>query len=257
MALRLSLVSALSSRLLLASYAPMLSAAAAQGLAVADPAAAALEQLRSAGQARAELAREESAWALDRSRLLALVEATAAETALLEREAGAAEAIHEGARARLAALGSGSDLEAVRSRLGEAGSTLSSTLAAVARGLPPGAVPAVGEAAGEGRFDAVVRALEAAEGAASGVAVEVVTGDRDGRPQAVKMLRVAGAAAWWVALDGSAAGLVESDAGVVRLIAAEADQALAIASALAQAEGRQPPAVALLPLSPSTGGGQP
>lgn len=222
-----------------------------------DPAAAALEQLRAAGQTRTDLAREESAWTLERSRLLALIEATAAETARLEREAGSAEAVRDAARTRLSALGSGSDLEAVRNRLGEAGTVLSSTLAVVARGLPPGAVPALGEASGEGRFDAVVRALEAAERAAGSVAVEVVTGDRDGRPQAVKMLRIAGAAAWWVALDGSAAGVVEIHDGAVRLRAADADEAAAIAGALAQAEGRQPPAVVLLPLPLATAGGQP
>lgn len=234
-------------------------AAAADSLPTPDPATAVLEQLRAADRARTDLATTESAWALERSRLLALVEATAAETGRLERDAGAAETARDAARTRLAALGNSSDLDLVRTRLAEAGTRSAEALAAIARTLPPGIIPTPADASGENPFDAAVRALEVAERAATGISVEVVTGERNGTPQAVKMLRVAGAAAWWVALDGRAAGLVAVHQGQVRLIPVDEPQALAIADALAQVEGRHAPTIAVLPALPesTSAGGQP
>ena len=228
-----------------------------------DPAATALEQLRAANQARSDLAKEEAAWAMESARLKALSAATSAETTRLERDATAAVTVRDNARARLAALGSSSDLDAVRTRLAESGAKLTTALAAVARDLPPGAVPTPSEAVGDGVFDAVVHALEAAEHSANSLAVEIVSGERSAsgstpaQRQAVKMLRVAGAAAWWVALDGSAAGTVRIQDGTVHLDAVPEAQSQAIALALAQVEGRSQAGIALLPAPASTTGAQP
>jgi len=233
--------------------APLASARGAEPPAP-GPAAAALEQLRAANQARGEEARELAAWTLERQRLEALVDATRAETARLEREADQADAARDAARTRLAALGAGSDLEALRARLAEAAARVGADLTALAARMPPGVVPAVADAADGDAFDAAVRALEGAERAASAVAVDVVTGTRDGRtdaPEAVKVLRVAGAAAWWVSLDGAAAGTLSVRAGAVTLHAVADDAArAAIIAALAQAEGRAQPSIALLVAPP-------
>ena len=211
-----------------------------------DSATAALEQIRTANQVRREIAREAAAWTQERQRLEALIAATKADTARSERDALAAENARDAARQRVAALAGSSDLEALRARLAQAGVRWNAVLAQLAATLPPGVVPQA--RAEDDAFDAGVKALDAAERAAGGVAVEVVTGTRDGQPAAVKMLRIAGAAAWWVALDGSAAGTVTVKNGALELqVVPGESERLAIAAALAQAEGRSGPTVVLLP----------
>ena len=213
---------------------------------VVDPATAALDQVRAANQVRREIAREAAAWTQERQRLEALIAATTADTARSERDALAAENARDAARQRVAALAGSSDLEALRARLAQAGVRWNAVLAQLAATLPPGVVPQA--RAEDDAFDGAVKALDAAERAAGGVAVEVVTGIRDGQPAAVKMLRIAGAAAWWVALDGSAAGTVTMKSGGLELQAVPGEpERLAIAAALAQAEGRSGPSVVLLP----------
>jgi hypothetical protein len=112
----------------------------AVALAAADPAAAVLDELRAANRARADLAREEAAWTAERQRLEALIAATAAETARVEREAAAAETRREAARSALAALGTASDLEGLRARLAEAAAAAADRLRPLAAGVPPGVV---------------------------------------------------------------------------------------------------------------------
>jgi hypothetical protein len=224
--------------------------------AAADPAPTPsqvmLAALAGADTARSELARDEAAWALERARLAALIAATIADTERLKREAEAAEGRRDHAAAKLAAAGSGTDLDAVRQVLAAGGDTAGTALARISAAQLPGTVPAVAEAAGADRFDAVVRALESAERAAGTVSVEIISGVRAGSALAVRVLRIAGAAAWWVALDGSAAGTVVLRDGVVVLEDAAPEDALRIGAALAQAEGRQPPSLLLLP-APASG----
>jgi hypothetical protein len=243
--------------LILLALDALRSTAATAEAAPVDPASVVLEHLHAANQARSDWAKEEAAWNLERQRLQALLEATRIDTAHVEHEASRAEAARDAARTRLASLGSRNDLDAVRSQLTEAGDHLSTRLAALAATLPPGVIPAVSGTGDEGTFDAAVRALEAAERSAGVLMVDVVTGQRNGMPEAVKMLRVGGAAAWWVSLDGTAAGIVRIDAGKVILLAAPDEVGRnAIMTALAQAEGRSPPAVILLP-APAPAGGAP
>ena len=199
-------------------------AAAADVPSAPAASAAALEQLRAANVARAELAREEAAWKTERERLHAAIAATRAEVARLERDAAESEVQRDAARSKLAAIGATSDLDTLRTRLGEAGVELRSALASLAATVPPGviALPA-DDLAGEALFDASVRALDAAERAAGTLGVEVVSGTREGQSEAVKLLRVAGAAAWWVSLDGKAAGSARVAGGRLVLDAAGDD----------------------------------
>ena len=215
----------------------------------AEAANSALEHLRAANVARAELAREEFVWRSERQRLLAAIAATRAEQARLAHETAEIQSQTEHMRAQLDALNAASELDALRLRLSEASAQLNTALTALARTLPPGTVgvPAA-DLSGEAAFDAVIRALDASERAASAVAVEVVSGTRDGRSEAVKLLRIAGAVAWWVALDGSAAGNARMIDGKLQLeISADERSRLDIALVLAQAEGRAQPTIVLLP----------
>jgi hypothetical protein len=217
-------------------------------------ATSALENLRAANVARADLATAENAWRLERERLQAVIAATRAEATRLERDATAAETRRDQATAEIATLNATDELDALRRRLGDAAVRLRSALASLARTMPPGtiAIPTE-EGPGDVAFDAAIRALDATERAANSVAVEVVSGTRAGQPEAVKLLRVAGAAAWWVSLDGTAAGTAQQSDGVLQLTAA-ADEPTrqAITRALAQAEGRSQPTIVVLPTPAAT-----
>ena len=239
---------------LAAALLAVLSVEACLSAAETTEAAAIIEQLRAANQARAALASEESTWKQERDRLHAALVATRAELARLERDATAAESARDSARTKLAALNTASDLDTVRERLGQAGIRLTTQLAELARTLPPGviAAPASG-LTGDAAFDAAVRALDAAERAAGTLTVEVVTGDRGGQAEAVKLLRVAGGAAWWMSLDGTAAGSARVADGKLMLTAGDEPGRIAIAAALAHAEGRGQPAIVLLPAPLSAG----
>lgn len=222
---------------------PLLALCAAAGLAAADPAAAALAELQEANRLRAELAREEAAWTGERQRLEALIAATLAEAARVGREAEASERARDAGRQRLLALGAAADLAALRTRLDAAAGQAAAALQALAAIAPPGVVVLGADRS----FEGVVRTLEVAERAAGQVAVEVVAGRRDGREQAVKLLRVSGAAAWWVSLDGAEAGIAQMRDGVPTLTAVAGAPAAAIRAALAQAEGRAPAGIEALP----------
>jgi hypothetical protein len=121
-------------------------------------------------------------------------------------------------------------------------------LATMARTLPPGTIATVAtDTSDDTLFDAAIRALDASERAAEIVSVEVVTGQRDGQTEAVKLLRVAGALAWWVSLDGRFAGTAQMVDGVLQLRLADPPDQKAISNALAQAEGRAPAHVVVVP----------
>lgn len=225
-------------------YAPDLAGADAS----ADPATITLERLRSANAARTDLARATSAWDAERQRLQALLDATRTETARLEREATVAEADRDGARQRLAALGSADEPNVIRERLARAGKELTAQFAVIAATMTPGTAPAAGPLTGdESYFDQAMRRLEAAERTASVVAVDVITGQYNGRPQAVKLLRVAGSVAWWASLDNTVAGTARLIDGVVQLEPAAETDRQAILAALAQAEGHAQPTIVMLP----------
>lgn len=224
------------------------------GILAAEPASPAgrlLEEIRAANTARAAAEGERAAWNAERERLEAIRSGVVAEAQRLATEAEAAEQKAVALEADLRRLGSGSDLEAVRALLTDLARDVRVRLTELAHTLPPGAV-AVPSAGGD--FDAAARALDATERAASSVAVEVVTGKLAGTEVAVRLLRISGAAAWWAALDGgrghgdgpgARAGTAVMVDGV--LILEPVTDPAPIVRAIAQAEGRAPPSIALLP----------
>lgn len=202
-----------------------------------------LDRLLLANRLRADLAREQAALQTDLLRLDALRSATEAATAQTRAETEAAE--H-----RAAALAQHqAPVEDLDVALTQAADRLDATLTPVIARLPPGTVPpaAPAGAAPVARLDAAVLRLDAAERAATTVAVSVVTGRLpNGTAQAVKLLRLGGSAPWWIGLDGRTAGhATQAEDGTLHLHPASG-QVVAIAAAVAQAEGREAPTVVLL-----------
>jgi hypothetical protein len=228
-------------------FAPL---SAAEGDVPPNAMAATLAQLTAANAARAELARNEAAWRLERDRLLALIAAAQAEQARLEAAATAAENERDVAIATTTAMNDSSRLQATSTAMAESAARMRVQLQQIAANVPPGTIATVdNQLAGEALFDAVIHALDVSERAATTITVEVVTGQRDGHTEAVKLLRAAGAAAWWVSLDGQNAGIAQMNAGNLHLHnVPDRREQDAIRSALAQAEGRSPPALVVMPL---------
>lgn len=208
---------------------------------------ATLEHLRAANAARQADAAAQADWQADRVRLKALVDGAKAEATRLEAAASSAETAEKAAQGKLTASGVEGDLDRLRQRLADAGAALNAQLDRLRERFPPGTISGSVNETTES-FDAAVARIDAAERAASEVSVEVVTGKQDDTAQAVKLLRVSGAAAWWEALDGVAAGSARMESGTLRLSAvAEPGQRDAIHHAIAIVEGRSGPAVVLLP----------
>ena len=201
----------------------------------------ALDEALAANRARQEAAGEESRWRAEQERLQALVAAAQAEAARAQDEA--AQARRQVTETRQD-LGTPAQVEAVRARLDAAAVRQRQVLADLAKTLPPGAVVVPVEATSE----AVAAAVAATERAAGQVTVEIVSGVLGGSPRAAKVLRVAGARAWWLALDGRAGGIVRVHDGVVEFLPIADPRP--IAEALAAVEGRGPVRLALLPEAP-------
>jgi len=211
-----------------------------------------LAEITAANQARAALTQEVAAWQAESERLRGLIAAVTQEHERLTAEADRFTATNQELRARLATAGEAADLDTVRGELDAAATAIREHLSALAARSLPGAVivPASG---GDRPFDEAMRALDATERAAASVAVEVVTGRRDGAEVAVRLLRLAGAAAWWVALDDGSAGTARMTTNGLQLdvITDPAAQA-AIRRAVHIADGRQAAETVLLPLAGGT-----
>jgi hypothetical protein len=207
------------------------------------PADQALEQTLAAGRARQDAATEEQRWHVERERLEALVAAAEAEASRSREEAAQARVRASEAQA---AVPASSTSERVRQHLEAAALRQREALVALARTHPPGAVAVPAE--GSVEFEAVAASVAASERAATQVTVEVVSGQLAGAPRAAKVLRIAGARAWWLALDGRSGGTVAIRDGVIEFQPV-ADPA-PIADALAAVEGRGPVRVVLLPEAP-------
>ena len=201
----------------------------------------ALDEALAANRARQEAAGEESRWRAEQERLQALVAAAQAEAARAQDEA--AQARRQVTETRQD-LGTPAQVEAVRARLDAVAVRQRQALTDLAKTLPPGAVVVPAESTSE----AVAAAVAATERAAGQVTVEVVSGVLGGSPRAAKVLRVAGARAWWLALDGRAGGIVRVHDGVVEFLPLADPRP--IAEALAAVEGRGPVRLALLPEAP-------
>ena len=210
-----------------------------------------MEDVRATNEARAARGRETAAWAAERERLQAIVAAAAAEGARLDHEAEVANAATAKAGAEIAALGDAGDLDRLRAQLDAGAADERARLKSLGMDLPPG-ILAVPDAGGDDPFGAVMHALESAEQAAGTVSVDVVPGHLGSDEVAVKVLRIAGACAWWVALAGDQAGTVALDGhgGLDLTPVADDSERMAIRQALAMVEGRRPPDLAVLPVVP-------
>lgn len=221
-------------------------------LTAADPAAAALATIGEANAARAAQAEEAAQWAAERERLQAILDAIAIERGRMETAAASASAEADAHAAVLAELDDASDLDAIRRQLAGEAADLGERLTRLGAGLPPGIVPTV-TSGGDGidAFDAVVAALAAAERAGGSVAIDIVSGELAGEDRAVKLLRVAAAAGWWLGLDGGRAGSARMVDGKLQLLAID-DPAVvaAIEAAVAIVEGRAQGALVELPFVP-------
>lgn len=203
-----------------------------------DPAALALEAALAASKARTAEAEAERTWQAERERLEALVAMARAEAERQRTEAATARSDAERLRATAPPT---TTLPVVQETLRTGAARVRAALADLARRLPPGAVAVPTEDSAE----AVAAALAASERAAGAVAVEVISGVLRGQPRAAKVLRVAGARAWWLALDGQEGGTVAVADGIVTFTPVADPRP--IAAALAAVEGRGTPRLELLP----------
>ena len=222
-----------------------------------DPATLMLDDLRAASAARTAAAAETAAWLQERERMQVTLDALAAETTRLRALAGKdAEAVAASDRQLAELVAAGRDLAAVRAILGAQADIIAKALTGLAATTAPGAVhqPSSTTAGAEAAFDEALRALDTSERAAASVTVELVDGEHQGRPLAVKLLRV-GPLAWWSELDGKRGGMVHQRAAAVVggkpvavLEDAGDDEARqAIRQAIAIHEGRALPVVVSLP----------
>jgi len=212
-----------------------------------------MAELRAANAARAQLLREEQAWALDKEKL-ALLQATVRHEAR-RLTAAAAQARRQASDLRKQTA----DLQALRQklRLVEAmidtlSERLENALDALGGRSLPGLVPpdtAAGITEPPRRLAAAAGRLQNVEQRLKKPHVELVVGTLAGRSTTVKLLCVGGSAAWWTTLDGSEAGQAARKDGTLVLSAARTPaEAAAIRKAFAIVEGRAAPDWVLLPV---------
>lgn len=243
-------------RLASALIACMASTAAAE-----TPVDAVLRALGAADAARATLAAEQTDAALDAQRQAALVATLHAEArryvALAERDEARATAVAGEDEAAAAAA----ELASLERAAAEAAEQIDARLAALdPRGdgadAPDdthaiNAIGAIGAMPSSDAIDATERlrralsALRAAEQSAGRIDVSIATGRLGEATVAAQVLWVGWAAGWWRALDGSAAGVIES--GAFRPL--DDTAAAAVADAIAVVSRQRPPALVTLPVS--------
>jgi hypothetical protein len=208
----------------------------------------ALATLQAANNARSEKTRVEAEWQQEKQRLLAIIATTQAEQQRVQQALHEAGQQQQKLQTELAALGDSAAAQAETRGLQQLAQRIKTILAEGALLFPPGSVAVMAEQTTP-TFEASLRALEASERAAETQSIDIITGERAGRIEAVKMLRVSGAAAWWVSLNGHDAGIVRMQNGIAQLIdVREENERAAIQSAILQAEGRKAPALVVLPL---------
>jgi len=221
---------------------------AGDAMAATDHAESVLEQLRAANVARAALTAEQAAWSAERERILAVKSANDSDIDSLTKEGAEVESEHQEAAKQVASFEKADDLVPVHAQLDAIAKTIVERLTAYARTTLPGAVT-LPEHPGSLTFDEAVRCLDASERAAGSVSIDIISGQLDGVATAVKMLRISGAAGWWVALDEHAAGIVSMADGVPQLQeVADQLQRRSIIRAIAILEGRRPAEFEVLPL---------
>ena len=229
-----------------------LAASLAAAWAGAPVAEQVMAELRAANAARAELLREQQAWAAEQPRRQPLSDPAARAAERLRAEA--AEAARDAAELRKPL----DDLKAKRQRLEQVEATVDALAERLEKALDgrrrqslPGLVPA-DRAAGitepSARLAAAAARLDEARRQARKASVEIVAGALGGQDVTVKLLRIGGVAAWWTTLDGQRVGTAVVRAGRLVLWPAPTSQDdQAIQRAFAIVEGRAAPDWVLLP----------
>ena len=217
-----------------------------------------LTALKAASEARSENTREAQTWKEERERLNVLqqtiqqrIDQQRVQSKSLRSEISKLKAQNEALEPQRLTI---KNLEALADTQA---SVINQSLDALALNMPPGVVPkyrALNVEAIEKLQDALNR-LEATENNLQNVAVELSTGERNGKALAVEVLRVGGAATWWRALDGQTAGHAYIKEGKLILeLVTDSDDRQAILKACDIAKGRAAPQIVSLPFSSSKGG---
>ena len=212
-----------------------------------------MSELRAAGEARAQLLKEQQQWALEKEKLELLKSTVMREAKLRRAAATKARQAETELRQRLeqhkVAQQRLKSVEGVVDALCE---RLEKALAKRAGKSLPGLVPpdrAASITEPGRRLAAGVDRLRQVRRRAKQAAVEIVSGSLENQTIAVKMLRAGGVAAWWLSLDGKQAGpATVRDGQVILTKATKLEDVQAIQNAFAIAEGRGTPNWALLPV---------
>ena len=232
----------------MATCLPAGAADAGDAAPVSDHAESVLEQLRAANVARAALTAEQAAWDAERERILAVKSANDSDIDGLTTDGAAVEAEHQQAAKQVASFEKADDLVPVHAQLAAIATTIVERLKAYAQSTLPGAVT-LPEHPGSLTFDEAVRCLDASERSATSASIDIISGQLGGVATAVKVMRVSGAVAWWVALDEHTAGMLTMVDGTPQLQeVADQGQRRAIIRAIAILEGRRPAEFEVLPL---------
>jgi hypothetical protein len=208
-----------------------------------------LEHLQAAHQARLEagrVAEEAERSALERR----------AQAARVRMDTIVAEEAAQRARRELAELEAKQaplDREeaALRALMLDVAERIHATCDALAAVAPPGVVPArpaVRSQDPELVLGEALDRLESAEQRAGQTEVVVADGTwTDGTPRTVEVLRLGAAAAWWLSMDGTTAGVARMDGGQLKL-EPRAEILVPIQTAVAIAKGRAAPDLVQLPV---------
>jgi len=214
-----------------------------------------LSELRAADEARRQLADEEQAWALEKERLVLLKETVLREAERMKVAARQAAQQEEALKERLALVeAEQARADEIEDALDALAERLEARLSELAERSLPGLVPPQATAPTAdpaSRLSRALARLDEVERRTQRAAVELVTGTLNGEAITAKLLRAGGVAAWWMALDGSRAGVAHIEGSDLLFSpAADAAELAAIVRAFAIAEGQAPPAWVLLPFEP-------
>jgi len=219
---------------------------------------AVMAELRSAAEARKALLAAEQEWAFRKAELELLRSTVLREAQRHRSNAAAAREQGEALKRRLQDHQRRQDrLQAVEAAVDSLCERLEKALATLAARCLPGVVPAdrsAGVTDPSRRLAGAVERVNEAQRRTKHCTVEVVGGTLHGRKTAVRLLRMGGAAAWWVGLDGSAVGAAAMRDGQLVLTAATQQADIdAIREAFEVAEGRTTPRWVLLPMPKPAG----
>jgi len=212
-----------------------------------------VRELRAASRARSQLLKEEQAWAMEKEKLLLLksaIENEAQRHTRLAADAKRQESALEAGSAQLAAQRD--RLVLVEAMIDALAQRLEAALDELHERALPGLIPPDQAAAildpGQ-RLTAAAQRLAQAKHRAEMSSIEIVSGRLGSQTLTVKLLRLGSVASWWVSLDERQAGTARAEAGgLVLTLAATAEGAAEIKTALAIAEGRAAPEWVVLPM---------